>query len=123
MKHFFCYMILCMACVACTNTGTVNILIANESNADVKNARVVVACDDVMPHLTLGESDTLLLLNEANRSVPYHYTDTGDSIVFVVPVVKALSQKNFSLNVNEKRLADNLLRFRTASVLVHVDKP
>ena len=120
MKRYFFYIMMCMTCCACTNTGTMNILIANRGATDVKNVPVAVACNEINKYLEFSQGDSLLLLNEANRSVPYHYSPGGDSICFVVSVVKATSQKNYTLNVGEKRLADNLLRFRTASVLVNV---
>lgn len=120
MKRHFLYIMLCLACCACTNTGTMNILIANRSAADRRNVQVAVACSEIKKYLEFGPGDSLQLLNEANRNVPYRYSAGGDSIVFSVNVVKAMSQKNYSLNVGEKRLADNLLRFRTASVMVDV---
>ena len=103
---------------ACNNTGTVNILIDNPSNNHRSNVRVAVAMSDVRNHLAIAEGDTLLLLNEANHSVSYTIT-TADSLVFTVPVIRARSQKNYTLNTGEKRLADNLLRFRTASIVVN----
>lgn len=109
-----------MALAGCTNTGTVNILIANTGSDDCRNARVAVAMADINTHLNIEEGDTLELLNEANQPVDFDITQDGDSITFTVPVVKQKSQKNYTLNAHEKTLADNLFRFRTANINVNV---
>ena len=48
-----------MLFAGCTNTGTVNILIANTSPSDCRNARVAVAMSDINTHLNIKEDDTL----------------------------------------------------------------
>ena len=110
-----------MALAGCTNTGTVNILISNESSADCRNARVTLAMSDIKSHLDIGQGDSLTLLNEANQPVDFNITQDGDSLTFVVPVINQKSQKNYTLNAHEKSLADNLFRVRTANITVHVN--
>lgn len=123
MRNNFKYIVfwsLLFACAACTNTGSVNILITNSGSGDCKDARVSVTMEEVNKHLVMNEGDTLFLLNETNQTVPFTLNSTGDTLSFVVPVVRKNSQKNYSLNAHEKTLTDNLLRFRTASIEVRV---
>lgn len=120
MKQFLFYILLAVMAVSCSNSDTVNILISNRTDADVKNVVVKVACADINKHLIYTDNDSLYLLNETNADVIYHYTAIRDSIVFTVPIIKSYSQKNYSLNVGEKKLEDNLFRFRAASIQVSV---
>ena len=113
-----CFLGLLMS--SCTNTGTVNILIANSGTDDCHNVQVAVAMNDIKTHLSINEGDTLTLLNEANRKVSFAFTPNGDSIVFVIPVINRASQKNYTINSHDKRLIDNLFRFRTANIIVNV---
>ena len=114
------YILLAVVAVSCSNSDTVNILISNRSSDIVKNVEVKVACSDIKKHLDYTDNDSLYLLNETNADVIYHYTTARDSIVFTVPIINSYSQKNYSLNVGEKKLEDNLFKFRAASIQVSV---
>ena len=69
MKYFATIIVLMAVCCSCANTSTVNILIANRSNHDTTNVKVSVLVSEVMKHLDMQPTDTLLLLNEKNRPV------------------------------------------------------
>ncbi|MBR1552262.1 MAG: hypothetical protein IJ632_08100 [Muribaculaceae bacterium] len=120
MKHLVIILCLALACVSCQNTDTVNILISNVGTADCHNATVTVPMSEVMQRLNTTPADTLILLNERNTAVEYSYTPDREAITFTVPIVKFRSQKNYTLNKGNKRLRDNLLRFRTANITVTV---
>ena len=119
MKHLLIFL-LAASCMACTNTGTVNILITNARNADCNNTAVTVPMQEIKQRLNATDTDTLILLNETNRPVEYNYVQNREAISFIVPVIKKNSQKNYTINRGEKRLSDNLFRFRTASITVTV---
>ena len=120
MRRWLSYYFLALACFGCANSDSVNILISNPSKSTLRQVRVAVSFSEIKNHLSINDGDTLYLLNEANSGVPYSYTAGHDSIVFSIPEINGMSQKNYSLNVHEKRLADNLFRFRTTSIMVDV---
>ena len=105
---------------ACANKSTVNILIANEHNSDTTNVVVNVPIDEIMQHVDAQSVDSLTLLNEKNQSVAFSTTSDGKSIEFTVPIIKARSQKNYSLNTGNSSLSDNLFSFRTTSINVEL---
>ena len=107
-------------CMACANKSTVNILIANEHNNDTTNVVVHVAVDEIMQHVDAQSVDSLTLLNEKNQTVTFIATPDGKNIEFTVPIVKARSQKNYSLNTSNPSLSDNLFSFRTTSISVNL---
>lgn len=109
-----------MLLAACTNKSTVNILISNEHNRDTTNVTVRVPVDEILEHLDTKDVDSLVLLNEKNQQVKYIVTPNKKDIEFVVPIVKARSQKNYSLNTNNTELSDNIFTFRTASINVNL---
>ena len=111
---------MAMLFVACANKSTVNILIANEHNSDTTNVVVNVPIDEIMQHVDAQSVDSLTLLNEKNQPVTFTTTSDGKSIEFVVPVVKARSQKNYSLNTSNPNFSDNLFSFRTTSINVEL---
>ena len=105
---------------SCTNPNTVNILIQNTGAKDLVNPEVVVSLEEVRSHLRTKKSDILVLFNEKNLPVAYTYNADSTYIVFSVPVIKKGSQKTYSLNRRESRLADNLFKFRQENILVPV---
>lgn len=120
LKHLATTILLAIACCSCANTSNVNILITNLSNHDTTNVEVRVPMSEVMKHLNMQPTDTLLVLNERNHPVDFSYSSDGNYIVFMVPSIKLHSQKNFSINKSRNELSDNLFRFRTASITVEV---
>ena len=104
---------------SCVNTGSLNILIDNTSGHDTTRVVVSVPLDSITAHLGNGDGKPLILLNEKNESVDYSHDPSG-AITFTIPVIKKDSQKNYSLNKQEKQLSDNLFRFRTASIRITV---
>ncbi|MBO4721518.1 MAG: hypothetical protein J5629_01140 [Muribaculaceae bacterium] len=111
---------MAMLFVACANKSTVNILITNEHNNDTTNVVVHVAVDEIMQHVDAQSVDSLTLLNEKNQPVAFSTTSDGKNIEFIVPVINARSQKNFSLNTSNPSLSDNLFSFRTTSINVEL---
>lgn len=109
---------LALLAASCSDPRTVNILIENHGPADAANARVVVRMADVRSRLASCDGDTLVLLDEKNRPVPYSLTPSGTAIVFCVPVVRRGSQKTYSARVGDIRLADNFLVFRRKNIVV-----
>ena len=120
MKKILTIIALALVCMACKNKSTVNILIANEHNSDTTNVVVNVPIDEIMQHVDAQSVNSLTLLNEKNQEVAFTTTPDGKSIEFVVPVVKARSQKNYSLNTSNPSLSDNLFSFRTTSINVEL---
>ncbi len=118
MKKIVTIIVLALVCMACENKSTVNILIANSHESDTTNVVVHVAVDEIMRHVEAASVDTLTLLNEKNQPVPFTTTPDGSDIEFTVPVIKARSQKNYSLNTGNPSLSDNLFSFRTTSINV-----
>lgn len=120
MKRYLSYIFLAVMTASCSSTDTVNILISNRSDVEVRNVEVKVACTDINKHLEYAATDTLHLLSETNDEVVFGYTAQRDSIIFTVPIINKRSQKNYLLNVGKKQLRDNLFRFRAASIQVNV---
>lgn len=111
---------MAMLLVACANKSTVNILITNEHNSDTTNVVVHVAVDEIIQHVDAQSVDSLTLLNEKNQPVAFSTTSDGKNIEFIVPVINARSQKNFSLNTSNPSLSDNLFSFRNTSINVEL---
>ena len=109
---------MAIALAACANKSTVNILIANEHTSDTTHVVVHIAIDEIMQHVDAPSIDSLTLLNERNQPVAFTITSDGKNIEFAVPIVKARSQKNYSLNTSNPSLSDNLFSFRTTSINV-----
>ena len=109
-----------MLFVACANKSTVNILIANEHDRDTTNVVVHVPVEDIMQHVDAPSVDSLTLLNEKNQPVKFTTTSDGKDIEFTVHIIKARSQKNYSLNTSNPSLSDNLFSFRTTSINVNL---
>ena len=124
MRLLYSIILMCLSIgfSSCRNTDSVNILIRNDSDGDCRNVRVAVAMDDITPHLLLNDTDSLFVLNEANERIAFSFTPQGDSISFIVPILNNRSQKNYTINAREKRVADYIFRFRTANVVVVVDE-
>ena len=111
---------LAMLFVACANKSTVNILISNEHSSDTTNVVVHVAVDEILQHVDTQSVDSLTLLNERNQPVRCTTTPDGKNIEFMVHVINARSQKNYSLNASNPDLSDNLFSFRTTSISVNI---
>ncbi len=118
MKKILTIIVLALVCMACENKSTVNILIANSHDSDTTNVVVQVAIDEIMKHVDAQSIDSLTLLNEKNQPVAFTASANGRDIEFTVPIIKARSQKNYSLNTSTTSLSDNLFSFRTASINV-----
>ena len=106
--------------VSCVNRNNVNILISNSHPADMTSVTVKVPVDEILQHLDVQNVDSLVLLNEKNQQVQYLVSADKKYVEFVVPVVKARSQKNYSLNTGNTQLSDNLFSFRTASNNINI---
>ncbi len=120
MRKIVTIAIMAMMLAACTNQSTVNILIANTNDQDTTNVVVHVPIEKVIIHLDTQSVDSLIILNEKNQRVNFAVTHGGQDIEFVVPVVKARSQKNYSINTTNTKLRDNLFSFRTTSITVNL---
>ncbi|MBR5640258.1 MAG: hypothetical protein IKW83_11110 [Muribaculaceae bacterium] len=120
MKKILTIIALALVCMACENKSTVNILIANEHDRDTTNVVVHIAVNEIMQHVDAKSVDSLTLLNEKNQPVTFTTTGDGKNIEFVVPVVKARSQKNYSLNTSNPSLSDNLFSFRKTSININL---
>lgn len=116
MKKSLTITILALMCMACANKNNINILIANGHDNDTTYVVVNVAIDEIMQHIEAQSVDSLTLLNEKNQPVPFSTTADGKNIQFSVPIIKAQSQKNYTLNTNSPNLSDNIFSFRTASI-------
>ena len=116
MRKLLVIMIVALLCAACENKNTVNILISNRNDRDTTQVAVKVSVDEVLKHLNAQAPDSLILLNEKNQQVDFTVSPAGDNIECVVPIVKARSQKNFSINTGNTQLSDNLFSFRTTSI-------
>lgn len=120
MKIIVTIATMAMLFVACANKSTVNILISNEHSSDTTNVVVHVAVDEILQHVDTQSVDSLTLLNERNQPVPFTTTPDGKNIEFMVHVINARSQKNYSLNASNPDLSDNLFSFRTTSISVNI---
>lgn len=105
---------------ACANKSTVNILISNTNAHDTTDVTVRVPIAEIMLHIDAQSVDSLVLLNEKNQQVAFTIVNGNRDIEFVVPVVKARSQKNYSLNTNANKLSDNIFSFRSTSITVNL---
>ncbi|MBR5929481.1 MAG: hypothetical protein IKZ93_05810 [Prevotella sp.] len=103
---------------ACENNNSVNILIANTSDRVVKNREVTIPLDTIRMWLGTSVEDTLILLNEKNEPLDYHYAEGRSAIIFLVPVIQKQSQKNFTLNKSDVRLGQNILAFRRKKIRI-----
>lgn len=116
MKKVLIIIAMGLMLVSCANKNNVNILISNNHRADTTNVMVKVPVDEILQHLDAQNVDSLVLLNEKNQQVQYVVSYDKKDVEFVVPVVKARSQKNYSLNTGNTQLSDNLFSFRTTSI-------
>lgn len=105
---------------SCADKSSVNILISNTNPTDSVNAVVRVPIENIIQHLEVQNVDSLILLNEKNQQVDFKIVHGNQDIEFVVPVVKASSQKNYSLNIHTAKedLKENIFSFRTKSISV-----
>lgn len=120
MKKILTIIAVAVACCACSSSDSVNILITNESRHDTTQVTVRVPMQEIMKHLNVQMTDTVYLLNEKNTPVGYRRVNNRQDIEFVVPVINAFSQKNYSLYKDKNKLEDNLFTFRAASINISV---
>jgi len=122
MKKILIIATLVLMLSSCADKSSVNILISNTNPTDTVNAVVRVPIENIIQHLEVQNVDSLILLNEKNQQVDFKITHGSQDIEFVVPVVKARSQKNYSLNVHKgtENLKENIFSFRTKSVSVNL---
>ncbi|MGN1375108.1 MAG: hypothetical protein ACI4V5_00990 [Prevotella sp.] len=112
--------LVCIICLSCTNTNTVNILITNRSGKDLSNKEIAVSVSDIRERLQTTEEDTLIVMNEKNIQIVYHYDNDSSNIIFVVPLLRKNSQKTYSVNRSHSRLSENLLKFRSENIMIDV---
>ncbi len=105
---------------SCTNKNTVNILIANTHNNDTTDVVVQVPIESIIQHLDTESVDSLVLLDEKNQRIDFTVTHGNQNIEFVVPIVKARSQKNYSLNTSANKLSESIFSFRSTSINVNL---
>ena len=122
MKILVTIATMALMLTACANKSTVNVLISNENKKDTANVMVKVPIDEILQHLDATTVDSLTLLNEKNQKVNFEISSDGKNIEFVVPVVKAYSQKNYSLNTSGNNLSNNLFTFRTTSININLNE-
>ena len=120
MKKIMITMAMAVILAACANKNTVNILISNHNTNDTTNVIVHVPVEKILLHIDTQNVDSLILLNEKNQPVDFTVTHGNQDIEFVVPIIKAHSQKNYSLNTSNAELRDNLFSFRTTSISVNL---
>lgn len=116
MKRVLILATLAVMLAACANKKTVNILISNTSATDITNVAVRVPVEDILRHIDTHSVDSLILLNEKNQQVDFSLTQRNQEIEFIVPIVRARSQKNYSINIRDTEFSDNLFSFRTTSI-------
>ena len=121
MKKIMITMAMAVILAACANKNTVNILISNHNTNDTTNVIVHVPVEKILLHIDTQNVDSLILLNEKNQPVDFTVTHGNQDIEFVVPIIKAHSQKNYSLNTSNAELRDNLFSFRTTSISVNLE--
>ena len=56
-----------------------------------------------------------------NGHVRYTYNSDTTTILFVVPIVRARSQKTYSVNHQHISLTDNLFAFRSENIFIEVE--
>lgn len=103
---------------ACTNTNTVNIIMANESKNDLLQVEVRVVLKEVYAKMQVDTLDHFVLLNEKNQPVDYRLTPDGGTLTFTVDI-RGKSQKNYSINKKRPNLADSFLKFRHSNLYLH----
>ncbi|MGM9713525.1 MAG: hypothetical protein ACI3Y5_05335 [Prevotella sp.] len=109
-----------LAITSCTNHSTANILITNHTARDLSSHTVTVSLSTIHERLQTQPSDTIILLNEENIPVQYTFNADRTSIVFRVPMVRARSQKTYSINRKHSSLKDNILTFRTENIIIEI---
>ena len=120
MKKILIIVAMVVMLASCADKSSVNILISNTNPTDTVDAVVRVPIEKIIQHLEVQNVDSLILLNEKNQRVDFNVAHGNQDIEFVVPVVKAHSQKNYSLNVHddEEDLKENIFSFRSTSITV-----
>lgn len=109
-----------LSITSCTNHSTANILITNHTARDLSGRAVTVSLSDIHKRLQTEPSDTIILLNEENIPVRYTFNADTTAIVFRVPMVRARSQKTYSVNRKHASLKDNILTFRTENIIIEI---
>ena len=120
MKKILIFATLVFMLASCADKSSVNILISNTNPTDTVNAVVHVHIENVIVHFEVQDVDSLVLLNEKNQQVDFKVVHGNQDIEFVVPVIKAHSQKNYSLKAKDasQDLKGNMFSFRAKSITV-----
>ncbi|MBR2147533.1 MAG: hypothetical protein IJ925_09000 [Muribaculaceae bacterium] len=120
MRKLLVIMLLAFMCVSCENRSSVNLLVSNMHERDALEVLVTVDKKEILQHLDATSLDALVLLDERNEQIHFTSTPDGECLQFVVPSVKAYSQKNYTLNIKGNNFADNLFSFRKTNIYINL---
>lgn len=120
LTYLFSMISLSAVLTSCTSSSTVNILILNNGEQTLTNKTVEVPVVEARQWLGATPDDSLYLLNEKNEPVRYTYNADRTAIRFTLPIAQKRSQKNYSVNIGDPSLMDNLFAFRQKKIRVTV---
>lgn len=120
LTYLFSMISLSVVLTSCTSSSTVNILILNNGEQTLTNKTVEVPVVEARQWLGATPDDSLYLLNEKNEPVRYTYNADRTAIRFTLPIAQKRSQKNYSVNIGDPSLMDNLFAFRQKKIRVTV---
>lgn len=120
LTYLFSMISLSVVLTSCTSSSTVNILILNNGEQTLTNKTVEVPVVEARQWLGATPGDSLYLLNEKNEPVKYTYNADRTAIRFTLPIAQKRSQKNYSVNIGDPSLMDNLFAFRQKKIRVTV---
>ena len=120
LTYLFSMISLSVVLTSCTSSSTVNILILNNGEQTLTNKTVEVPVVEARQWLGATPDDSLYLLNEKNDPVRYTYNADRTAIRFTLPIAQKRSQKNYSVNIGDPSLMDNLFAFRQKKIRVTV---
>ena len=120
LTYLFSMISLSVVLTSCTSSSTVNILILNNGEQTLTNKTVEVPVVEARQWLGATPGDSLYLLNEKNEPVRYTYNADRTAIRFTLPIAQKRSQKNYSVNIGDPSLMDNLFAFRQKKIRVTV---
>ena len=118
LTYLFSMISLSVVLTSCTSSSTVNILILNNGEQTLTNKTVEVPVVEARQWLGATPDDSLYLLNEKNEPVRYTYNADRTAIRFTLPIAQKRSQKNYSVNIGDPSLMDNLFAFRQKKIRV-----
>ena len=120
LTYLFSMISLSVVLTSCTSSSTVNILILNNGEQTLTNKTVEVPVVEARQWLGATPNDSLYLLNEKNEPVRNTYNADRTAIRFTLPIAQKRSQKNYSVNIGDPSLMDNLFAFRQKKIRVTV---